>query len=101
MHHQLSDTQIRAVGELRHQRDYAHAPVRPVELDALEHEINHVRGVVRVHFDFHNWTRLESGEWQLIEEDGPNGQRRLWPDWRQRAAPQQGEAVGIEDEDDA
>ena len=59
---------VRMLGELKHQGSYASKPVHVAEIEALEHDVNHLRGVVRVYFDLANWRRLESGEWCPAEE---------------------------------
>ena len=59
---------VRILGELKHQGAYASTPVHQAELEALEYDVTHTRGVVRVYFDLSNWRRLESGEWQPTEE---------------------------------
>jgi len=75
---------VRMIGELLHQREYANAPVRPVEVEALERDLNHVRGVQRVHFDLSNWDRLDSGEWRSAESDVSSRHRAAradtWPE---------------------
>ena len=58
---------VRMTGELKRQAAYQTLPISEMDVGALEQDINRVKGVVRVHFDFKGWRREGSGEWKYKE----------------------------------
>lgn len=59
---------VRMLGELCRHGATAGKPVEMGEVEALERELQSVKGVSRVHFDLLNWRRLSTGEWQPVHK---------------------------------
>ena len=58
---------VRMMGELRRQGSVeGERPVEPSQVEAFEHDLHSMRGVVRVFFDFANWRRIGLGQWEPI-----------------------------------
>ncbi len=61
---------VRMTGELHHTGGSSSIPVDKTKIENLEHDLSRTKGVQRVHFDFKNWRRLESGEWKRLAKGG-------------------------------
>lgn len=59
---------VRMQGELCRRANTPEAPIDLGEIELLEHELECVKGVARVHFDLANWRRLSTGEWQEVRK---------------------------------
>ncbi len=67
---------VRMTGELHHTGGSAAVPVDRSKIESMEADLHRTKGVQRVHFDFRNWRRLESGEWRPIHSNGAHVEAR-------------------------
>lgn len=61
---------VRMLGQLNHLGAYADRPVELGEVEVIEHELQGVPGVVRVHFDLSNVRKLSNGKWEEVKKRG-------------------------------
>jgi len=52
---------VRLLGDLEHQGKHSAKPVDAGEVEAIEQELQRVRGVKRVHMDLRSWRRRDDG----------------------------------------
>lgn len=73
---------VRMLGELRRHGAGSSTGVALGELEAIEHDIQGLQGVTRVHFDLSNWNKLSNGQWKPVLRE----QRRPAPSLERAAA---------------
>ena len=59
---------VRMLGEMQRFGTNADANLDLGEMEVIEHEIQNVKGVLRVHFDLANMRKLSNGQWDMIEK---------------------------------
>ena len=60
---------VRMIGELQKLGREAELNQEPAQIENLKTELQRLKGVRQVHFDFANWRRNEDGEWVPVEPD--------------------------------
>lgn len=60
---------VRMLGELRRHGASSATGVELGEIEAIERDIQGLKGVTRVHFDLSNWNKLSNGRWKPVLRD--------------------------------